>query len=84
MGELTHYWIGRRCFVNTGAASYPAAGRGCRQDRDRPGHAVEASVLTSQVWGRQVPLPTLGYAWLEDRSAHQRPANPGLSPGIRR
>jgi len=40
-------------------------------DFDRPGRAVEASVLTSQVWGRQVHLPTLGYAWLEDRSAHR-------------
>jgi hypothetical protein len=45
-------------------------------DFDRPELAVEASVLRSQVWGRQVPLPTLGYGWLEDRSATHMVASP--------
>jgi hypothetical protein len=34
---------------------------------DRPELALEASILNSQAWGRRVHLPTLGYAWLEDR-----------------
>ena len=45
-------------------------------DFDRPELAVEAGVLRSQAWGRSVPLPTLGYAWLEDRSATHMVASP--------
>jgi hypothetical protein len=45
-------------------------------DFDRPELAVEASVLRSQVWGRQIPLPILGYVWLEDRSATHTVASP--------
>ena len=45
-------------------------------DLDRPELAVEAGVLRSQAWGRRVPLPTLGYAWLEDRSATHMVASP--------
>jgi hypothetical protein len=45
-------------------------------DFDRPEFAVEASVLRSQVWGRQIPLPILGYVWLEDRAATHTVASP--------
>ena len=45
-------------------------------DFDRPDVAVEAGVLRSQVWGRRVPVPTLGYAWLGDRSAAHMVASP--------
>jgi hypothetical protein len=45
-------------------------------DFDRPDIAVEASLLNSQAWGRRVPLPTLGYAWLQDRAATHLVASP--------
>jgi hypothetical protein len=45
-------------------------------DFDRPELAVEASVLRCHAWGRQVPFPTLGYAWLVDRSATHIVASP--------
>jgi hypothetical protein len=45
-------------------------------DFDRPNVAVEVGVLRSKAWGRRVPLPMLGYAWLHDRTNTQSVASP--------
>ena len=45
-------------------------------DFDRPNVAVEVGVLRSKAWGRRVPLPALGYAWLHDGSGTRSVASP--------
>jgi hypothetical protein len=43
---------------------------------DRPGVAIEASLLTSRLWGVPVPLPPLGYAWLREPGRERYVASP--------
>jgi hypothetical protein len=45
-------------------------------DFDRPGVAVEVSLLESRLWGVPVRLPWLGYAWLRDAGRERYVASP--------
>jgi hypothetical protein len=66
-GMACHYW-GRRLpdrWVWLSANEF-----------DRPGVAVEASLLTSRLWGAPVPLPPLGYAWLREAGREWYVASP--------
>lgn len=62
---------------------------------DRPDVAVEATILSSRLWGVRAPAPLLGYAWLRDgRDEHlvaspingvvrRLPGGPGLELAVR-
>ena len=45
-------------------------------DFDQSNLAVEVGVLRSKAWGRRVPLPALGYAWLHDSTGTRMVASP--------
>lgn len=45
-------------------------------DFDQSNVALEVGVLRSKAWGRRVPLPALGYAWLHDSTGTRMVASP--------
>jgi hypothetical protein len=45
-------------------------------DFDQSDLALEVGVLRSKAWGRRVPLPALGYAWLHDSAGTRMVASP--------
>jgi hypothetical protein len=45
-------------------------------DFDQSNVALEVGVLRSKAWGRRIPLPALGYAWLHDSAGTRMVASP--------